>query len=122
MLRDLPKHPLAGRILGVLDVTYLLPRLVTYTPDAQAHDHGFWPAIQTAVSAGALLLLDAGFIDFGCYRQLTQAQVTFITRAKSNLGWKLVRTLTQSATLHDAVVWIGTGKERQCSSPAYTSR
>src|SRR5947209_4112930 len=76
--RDLPKQPLAGRILAILDVTSLLPRQVTYTPDAQAHDHRFWPAIHTAVSAGALLLLDAGFIDFGCYRQLTQAQVTFI--------------------------------------------
>src|SRR5216683_999029 len=93
LLRDLPKHPLAGRILAVLDVTYLLPRLVTYTPDAQA--------------------LDAGFIDFGCYRQLTQAQVTFITRAKSNLAGQWVRTLTQTATLHDTILWIGKGAERQ---------
>jgi hypothetical protein len=113
LLRDLPKHPLAGRILGVLDVTYLLPRLITYTPEAQAHDHRFWPAIQTAVSAGALLLLDAGFIDFGCYRQLTHAQVTFITRAKSNLAGQWVRTLSQTATLHDTVLWIGKGEERQ---------
>lgn len=113
LLRDLPKHPLAGRILAVLDVTYLLPRRITYTPNAQAHDHGFWPAIQSAVSAGALLLLDAGFIDFACYLQVTQAGVTFITRPKSNLAWKLVRTLTHTATLHDAVVWIGHGDERQ---------
>src|SRR5437899_1574674 len=49
LLRELPQHPLAGRILAVLDVTSLLPRLVTYTPEAQAHDHGFWPAIQGAV-------------------------------------------------------------------------
>src|SRR5437867_1840705 len=61
LLRDLPKPPLAGRILAVLDVLSLLPRQVTYTPDAQAHDHGFWPAIQAAVPTGALLLLDAGF-------------------------------------------------------------
>src|SRR5207249_11298364 len=108
-----PQHPLAGRILGVLDVLSLLPRQVSYTPDAQAHDHGFWPAIQQAVSAGALLLLDAGFIDFACYRQLTQARVTFITRAKSNLPTQWVRTLTQTATLHDTILWIGKGAERQ---------
>jgi Transposase DDE domain len=113
LLRDLPKHPLAGRILAVLDVAFHLPWHLEYTPDATAHDHGFWPAIQKTVSAGALLLLDAGFIDFACYLQLTQAKVTFITRAKSNLGWKLVRTLTHTATLHDAVVGIGTGQERQ---------
>jgi hypothetical protein len=113
LLRDLPKHPLAGRILAVLDVTYRLPRRITYTPNAQAHDHGFWPAIQTAVAAGALLLLDAGFIDFACYLQLTQAGVTFITRAKSNLSATVVRTFTRTATLHDTLVCIGTGDERQ---------
>ena len=113
LLRDLPKQPLAGRILAVLDVVYLVPRQVTYTPDAQAHDHGFWPAIQTAVSAGALLLLDAGFIDFACYLQLTHAGVTFITRAKSNLAGKCVRTLTQTTTRRDTLLWIGKGAERQ---------
>src|SRR5262249_44991692 len=113
LLRDLPQHPLAGRILAVLDVTSLLPCQVTYTPDAQAHDHRFWPAIQAAVSAGALLLLDAGFIDFACYRQLTQAGVTFITRAKSNLASQEVRTLTRTATLLDTLRWIGKGAERQ---------
>jgi hypothetical protein len=113
LLRDLPKPPLAGRILAVLDVTYQLPRQVTYTPQTQAHDHGFWPAIQSAVSAGALLLLDAGFIDFACYRQLTQVGVTFITRPKSNLSWTGIRTLTHTATLHDTLVWIGQGAERQ---------
>jgi hypothetical protein len=113
LLRDLPQHPLAGRILAVLDVLYLSPRHLTYTPEAQAHDHGFWPAIQGAVSAGALLLLDAGFIDFACYLQLTHAGVTFITRAKSNLAGKGVRTLSQTATLHDTVLWIGKGEARQ---------
>lgn len=113
LLRDQPQHPLAGRILAVLDVIYQLPRLVTYTPEAKAHDHGFWPAIQTAVSAGALLLLDAGFIDFACYLKLRQAGVTFITRPKSNLASKLVRTITRTATLHDTLIWIGQGDERQ---------
>lgn len=113
LLRDLPQHPLAGRILAILDVTSLLPRQVTYLPDAQAHDHGFWPAIHRAVPAGALLLLDAGFIDFACYQQLTQAEVTFITRAKSNLSGKGARPLSRTATLHDTVLWIGKGAERQ---------
>jgi hypothetical protein len=113
LLRDLPKQPLAGRILAILDVIYRLPRQITYTPEAHAHDHSFWPAIQAAVSAGALLLLDAGFIDFACYRQLTQAGVTFITRAKSNLGSQEVRTFMRTATLRDTLVWIGQGDARQ---------
>jgi hypothetical protein len=113
LLRDLPQHPLAGRILALLDVACHLPQHLVYTPDAQAHDHGFWPAIQGAVSAGALLLLDAGFIDFACYRQLTQAKVTFITRAKSNLACTVIRSFTHTATGQDTLVWVGKGKERQ---------
>jgi hypothetical protein len=113
LLRDLPKNPLAGRILAVLDVAYHLPHHLVYTPNAQAHDHGFWPAIQSAVSAGALLLLDAGFIDFACYLQLTQAGVTFITRPKSNLAAQCLRVFTRTATLRDTLCWIGQGEERQ---------
>jgi len=113
LLRDLPKNPLAGRILAILDVAYHLPYHLVYTPNAQAHDHGFWPAIQSAVSAGALLLLDAGFIDFACYLQLTQAGVTFITRPKSNLAAQCLRVFTRTATLRDTLCWIGKGEERQ---------
>jgi hypothetical protein len=65
------------------------------------------------VPAGALLLLDAGFIDFACYRPLTQASVTLITRAKSNLAFTVVRPFTRTATWQDTLVWVGKGQERQ---------
>lgn len=44
---------------------------------------------------------------------MTAAQVTFITRAKSNLAFQVERYLQQSAQVHEALVWIGKGEPRQ---------
>ena len=42
LLRDLPEHPLAGRMMALLDVTSRLPLHLWYTDDEQAHDQRFW--------------------------------------------------------------------------------
>lgn len=58
LLRDAATHPLAGRMLALLDVASRLPHQVWYEADANAnaHDQRFWPQIITAVPKGALLL------------------------------------------------------------------
>ena len=113
LLRDHATAPLAGRMTGLLDLGSRLPRAVWYEPDAQAHDQRFWPRILSALQAGTLLLFDLGYTNFGVFAQLTAAHVTFVTRAKSNLACSVARTLQQTGTVHDAVVWIGSGADRQ---------
>jgi hypothetical protein len=44
---------------------------------------------------------------------LTAAHVTFVTRAKSNLSYTVAHWLQQTGTVQDAVVWIGSGADRQ---------
>ena len=51
--------------------------------------------------------------NFQVFAQLTQAQVTFITRAKSNLAYQVESTLLRSAAVHDQLVWIGGRDQRQ---------
>ena len=41
------------------------------------------------------------------------AQITFITRAKSNLAYTVERYLQRTAQVHEALVWIGKGDEHQ---------
>lgn len=41
LLRDEPKHPLAGKMMTVLNVCTLLPQAIWFT--ATAHDQSFWP-------------------------------------------------------------------------------
>jgi hypothetical protein len=113
LLREREDTPLAGRMTALLDVCSRLPRRLWYEADAQAHDQRAWPAILAALPAGALLLFDLGYTNFGVFLQVTLAQVTFVTRAKSNLAHEVVRTLRRSSHVHDALVWIGRGAERQ---------
>jgi hypothetical protein len=113
LLRDRADTPLAGRMTALLDVCSRLPRRLWYEADAQAHDQRAWPDLLAAVPAGALLLFDLGYLNFGIFAQLTLARITFVTRAKSNLAYTLVRTLRRSSQVHDAIVTIGRGAERQ---------
>jgi hypothetical protein len=113
LLRDREDTPLAGRMTALLDVGSRLPRRLWYESDAQAHDQRAWPEILAALPAGALLLFDLGYTNFGLFLQVTLARVTFVTRAKSNLAFSVVTTLRRTSHVHDALVWIGRGAERQ---------
>lgn len=113
LLRDAPTHPLAGRMTALLDLCSRLPRQLWFEPDATAHDTRAWPDVLGALSAGALLIFDLGYIDFGIFAQLTAQTVMFITRAKSNLAYQVERVVQRTASLHEQIVWIGRGDERQ---------
>jgi len=113
LLRDREDTPLAGRMTALLDVCSRLPHRLWYESDAQAHDQRAWPDLLTAVPAGALLLFDLGYLNFSIFVQLTLAHITFVTRAKSNLSYSVGTTLRRSSQVHDALVWIGRGAERQ---------
>jgi hypothetical protein len=113
LLRQAPAHPLAGRMTALLDLCSRVPRHIWYEEDPRANDQRFWPRIQAALSAGTLLLLDLGYTNFGVFAQLSAAQVTWLTRAKSNLAYTPERFLVRTEAVRDALVWIGSGQERQ---------
>jgi hypothetical protein len=113
LLRDRPDHPLAGRMAALLDLCSRLPRTLWYEPDAQAHDQRWWPPLLAALPAGALVVFDLGWTNFRQFAELTRAQVTFVTRAKSNLAYTVERVLRRTATGHEALVRLGTGADRQ---------
>jgi hypothetical protein len=111
LLREQPTWPLAGKLCAVLDVCLHLPHAVWYIETATTQDQHFWAQIVRCVPAGALLLFDLGFTNFAYYAQLTFC--TFITRAKSNLAYTLVRKWQDSDTVRDYVVWVGQDATRQ---------
>ena len=113
LLQQDATHPLAGRMTALLELTSRLPWRLWYEPDPQAHDQRCWPQILAVLRAGMLLIIDLGYTNFSVFAQLTQAQVTFITRAKSNLAYQVATTLQRSSTVHDSLVWIGQGVDRQ---------
>jgi hypothetical protein len=115
LLRDAEKHPLAGKLLTVLNVCTLLPHSIWFEPEAKASDQRFWPQMLTAIPAGALLLLDGGFTNFKRFIQLSnpQHQITFIIPTRSNLVFEVKRVFAKTPQIHDYLVWIGSGDDRQ---------
>ena len=111
LLRGRQPTPLAGKMMAVLDVASWLPRAIWYEEEATAHDQRFWPRIRQALPTGALLILDLGFTNFQVFAQLKD--VTFITRAKRNLSFKVQKVLQRTPQVHDLLVWIGRGGSRQ---------
>ena len=115
LLRDEENHPLAGKILTVLNVCSLLPQSIWFEPQAQASDQRFWPQLLSAIPTGALLLLDSGFTNFKRFRQLSNPEykITFIIPAKSNLVFEVKRVFAKAPQIHDYLVWIGSEDDRQ---------
>ncbi|QLQ08923.1 MAG: IS4 family transposase [Anaerolineae bacterium] len=113
LLREAETSPLAGRMTALLDLASRLPRQVWYEEDAQAHDQRCWPQLLAALTAGSLVIFDLGYTNFRVFAQLAAAQVTWLTRAKSNLAYEVERHLQRTAAVHESLVWIGQGAERQ---------
>ena len=111
LLRDSETCPLAGKIMGVLDICSWLPYAIWYEEDDKISDQSFWDRILKVVPEGALLILDLGFTNFKAFAQLVN--VTFITRAKSNLSFQIVKVHQSSGQVRDWQVWIGAGESRQ---------
>lgn len=108
LLRDAEKHPLAGKLLTVLNVCTLLPHSIWFEPEAKASDQRFWPQMLTAIPAGALLLLDGGFTNFKRFIQLSnpQHQITFIIPTRSNLVFEVKRVFAKTPQIHDYLDWL----------------
>jgi hypothetical protein len=113
LLRDRADQPLAGRMAALLDLCTRLPRRVWYEADAKAHDQRWWPTLRAALPAGALFIFDLGWTNFRMFAELTAAGVTFVTRAKRNLAYQLDCVLRRTAAVHEALVWVGSGADRQ---------
>jgi len=113
LLQEAATNPLAGRMCALLDLVTHLPLQVWYEENEQAHDQSFLPKVQASVAKGSLLLFDLGFTNFTFFRQLSEQGVFWITRAKSNLAFQVEQVLLKTAVVHDQLVWIGQGEDRQ---------
>ena len=113
LLRDSVATPLAGRMTALLDLCSRLPRQIWYEAEASAHDQRHWPQVLAALPLGALVVFDLGYTNFRMFAELTAAQITFVTRAKSNLAYQVAQVLRKTAVVHEAIVWIGSGEDRQ---------
>ena len=113
LLRDVDKHPLAGKMTTLLHLGSRLPHQIWFNDSPTSHDQTFWDQIMQHLVAGTLLIFDMGYTNFTRFRQLSEKGVSFITRAKGNLKYETVARLAATPAFRDTLVWIGTGDDRQ---------
>ena len=107
LLRAVAGTPLAGRMVGLLDVAARVPRQLWYDPDSSAHDQSFWERVLPALPAGILLLIDLGWVNYTHYDELTARGVWLLTRVKTNAATQVRRVIRRTDTLRAEIVTLG---------------
>lgn len=111
LLRGQQQHPLAGKMMVLLNVCSWLPLTLWLNDNDKVHDQRFWPKILEAVPSGALLLIDLGFTNFTAFAQARH--FTFIARLKDGLSFRVTGIHQYSPQVKDMIGWIGSGKRKQ---------
>lgn len=109
-LKDVPTGKLAGKMCLVIDVIRQLPLELWFHENAAAFDTNFIAQIVALVNNKTLLILDRGFYDFQFFADLLAKGAHFITRLKSNAKIVTLCQLTDTTTLKDRIVHLGTGQ------------
>jgi Transposase DDE domain len=84
---------LAGKMLAIIDVGSRLPCKIWYKEESLAHDQSFWDELETYLKAQDLVLFDLGFVNYERYAQLSEQHKYFVTRAKTNMGYSVLKDL-----------------------------
>lgn len=106
-LRDVPGQVLGGTALAVADLGTHQPVHLTYDPDGAANEKRFLDILTPLVPPGTLLLFDLGFWSYAWFAQLTRARIRFVTRARADVSFRVLRTLADGGGLTDQIVRVG---------------
>jgi IS4 transposase len=61
-----------------------------------------------------LVLFDLGFLNYQRYDELTDLGVWFITRAATNMSYRVERAIQANAQVHDLIVAVGSSADSRC--------
>ena len=78
-----------------LNLQSLLPNFVI-VDTAGEHDNKRARELCAGIKSGEIVLFDKGYVDFGHLRDLDERGVFWVTRAKDNLAYEIVKTMPQS--------------------------
>ncbi|MGK7879915.1 MAG: IS4 family transposase [Crocosphaera sp.] len=111
-LEDVPKGQLAGKIGAVVDLMTRLPVEIWFKENPKTNDTKFEEDLLKIVEASTLLLLDRGFYHFSFWQRLIDRKIHFITRLKKRAAIKVEEVFTESYSLRDRRIRLGSGTKR----------
>jgi hypothetical protein len=111
-LEEVKQGLLAGKMGVVMDLVTRIPVEIWFEENPGASDTRFEERLLDLVSTKTLLLLDRGFYHFQFWQQLIDQGIHFITRVKVNAKIQYEQVFTDSFTLRDRLVKIGSGTKK----------
>ena len=111
-LEDVPKGQLAGKIGAVVDLMTRLPVEIWFKENPKTNDTKFEEDLLKIVETSTLLLLDRGFYHFKFWQRLIDRKTHFITRLKKRAAIKVEEVFTESYSLRDRRIRLGSGTKR----------
>ncbi|MEA5536828.1 IS4 family transposase, partial [Crocosphaera sp. XPORK-15E] len=108
-LEDIPQGQLAGKMGVVIDLMTRLPVEIWFKENPKTNDTKFEENLLNLVTASTLLLLDRGFYHFNFWLQLIGKEIHFITRLKKGAVIKVLEVFTESYSLRDRKIRLGSG-------------
>jgi len=111
-LEEVAKGQLGGKMGVVIDVITRLPIEVWFEENSKASDIKFEEKILNLVTENTLLLIDRGFYHFSFWQELINRKVQFITRLKKGVAIKVLEIFTESYSLRDRRIRLGSGTKR----------
>lgn len=113
-LRELPKPPLAGKMMLVVEAITKRPIHAWYAEDAKTHDNHWQEELLKLLPLDGLLIFDLGFFQFLWFDGFTEMQRWFITRQKSKIKVKRVKLLSSGNLYSDEIVRLGATPKTAC--------
>ncbi len=111
-LSEVKPGKLAGKMGVVMNLVTRLPVEIWFNENPSASDTRFEENLLQLVSPKTLLLLDRGFYHFQFWQRLIQGGIHFITRVKIDAAIEYQTVFTDSYTLRDRLVKIGSGTKK----------
>ena len=111
-LENATKGQLAGKIGVVIDLMTRLPVEIWFRENPKTNDTKFEENLLNLVTAQTLLLLDRGFYHFKFWLQLIDQKIQFITRLKKGAAIKVLEVFTDSYSLRDRKIRLGSGTKK----------
>ncbi len=111
-LEEVPRGQLAGKMGVVIDLLTRLPVEIWFQENPRASDTQLEENILDLVTAKTLLLLDRGFYHFSFWLQLIEKEIHFISRLKKGAAIKVEKVFTDSYSLRDRLIRLGSGTQR----------
>ena len=111
-LEEVPKGQLAGKMGVVIDLITRLPVEIWFQENPRTSDTKLEENILNLVSANTLLLLDRGFYHFSFWLRLIEKEIHFITRLEKGASIKVEQVFTDSYSIRDRKVRLGSGTKR----------